>query len=76
MKTIEKILQQYHSKQSNLELRVGQFFCNNFLDEPWYELYYESDTVKAINKINMWLIDNGYTNKMPKKTQENANETK
>ena len=75
MKTIEKLLQEYHSKQSNLEhYRFGQWWCNEYGWAngvcPWSELFYEEDIVKAIDKINMWLIDNGYVHKMPKKTQE------
>lgn len=71
MKTIEKLLQEYHSRESYVKhLRFGQFFCNHYIKEPWSELYYEEDIVKAIDKINMWLIDNCYVHKMPKKTQE------
>tara|TARA_Y100000593_G_scaffold94032_1_gene191302 strand:- start:71378 stop:71599 length:222 start_codon:yes stop_codon:yes gene_type:complete len=71
MKTIEKLLQEYHSRESFVKhLRVGQFFVNFYIEEPWSDLYYEEDIVKAIDKINMWLIDNGYVHKMPKKTQE------
>lgn len=71
MKTIEKLLQEYHSRESFVRyLRIGQFFCNFYIAEPWPELYHETDIVKAIDKINMWLIDNGYTNKMPTKIQE------
>lgn len=78
MKTLEKLLQQYHSKHSNvLHLRFGQWFVNNYIDEPWEELYYEEDVVMAMRKIQTWLRVNGYERKMPKcvqKTEEKTNE--
>ncbi len=71
MKTIEKLLQNYYARQSNQQYRFSQWFLNEYGWDlgicPWPELYYEEDIVKAIDKINMWLIDNGYVNKMPKK---------
>ena len=77
MKTIEKLLQEYHARHSNLKQRMGQWFCNNYIDEPWPELYYEEDIVMAIRKIDTWLTVNGYERKMPKcvqKTEEKTNE--
>lgn len=74
MKTLEKLLQQYHSKQSNLELRFGQWFVNNYINEPWSELYYEDDIVMAIRKIGTWLTVNGYERKMPKCVHEPTEE--
>lgn len=71
MKTIEKILLEYYSKESHVKhLRFGQWFCNHYIAEPWPELFYQTDIAKAIATINMWCIDNGCVNKMPKKTQE------
>lgn len=75
MKTLEKLLQQYHSRQSNiLNLRFGQWFVNNYIDEPWSELYYEEDIVMAIRKIDTWLTVNGCERKMPKCVQESTEE--
>jgi len=71
MRTIEKLLQEYHSRESYVKhLRFGQFFCNFYIVDEWPELYFEEDIVKAIEKVNIWCMDNGYVHKMPKKTQE------
>jgi len=75
MYTIAKLLQAYHSKQSNIEhLRIGQYFLNEYgvllgID-PWPTLYYEEDPTECIKIIDMWLRDNGYQFKsLPKKAK-------
>lgn len=82
MKTIEKLLQAYYSKHSNIEhYRFGQWWCNEYGWNlgvcPWPHLFYCESTVECAKIIEQWLRDNGYENRnLPKKTQENRNETK
>jgi hypothetical protein len=46
-------------------LRLGQLFCNLFIDEPWSELYYEADDAVAESLISGWLRDHQYTDTLP-----------
>lgn len=77
MNTLAKLLQEFHSKQSNIDnLRFSEWFCNNYIDGDWSDLYYEQDITVAVRKIDQWLRDNGKLQKMPKKLEEKTNETK
>ncbi|QDP66632.1 MAG: hypothetical protein Tp1111DCM1126091_138 [Prokaryotic dsDNA virus sp.] len=65
MYTIAKLLQEYHSKQSNVEhLRLGQWFLNEYGWKlgicPWSQLYHEENPAECVKIIDMWLRDNGY----------------
>ena len=56
MNTMAKLLMEYHSKQSNVDnLRFSQWFCNNYIDGDWSDLYYETDITVAVRKIDQWL---------------------
>ena len=48
--------------------RFGQWFCNNFIKEPWPELFYEEDKTKSKTMVEQWLDDNCYVRSMPERT--------
>lgn len=45
--------------------RIGQFFCDRFLKEPWSELYHEDDQGKAVQMIEAWLASHHYIDSLP-----------
>ena len=47
--------------------RLGQYFCNTYIKQPWPELYYEEDGETAFDMIAEWLQDNQYYDKLPEK---------
>nr|DAH57286.1 MAG TPA: hypothetical protein [Caudoviricetes sp.] len=49
--------------------RLGQAFCNDFIKQPWPELYYEEDVNKAETEIYYWLCDNQYIEQLPQKVR-------
>lgn len=73
MYTIAKLLQEFHSKQSNVEhLRLGQWFLVEYGERlnllPWPQLFNETNPAECVKIIDMWLRDNGYQFKgLPKK---------
>jgi len=81
MKTIEKLIQEYYSKHSNIEqYRMGQWWCNEYGWDlgvcPWSQLFYCESTVECVKILDQWLRDNGYENRnLPKKTQEKTNDS-
>lgn len=48
-------------------LRLGQAFCNDFIKEPWPELFYEEDELTAEIVIKNWLTRHHYYATMPPK---------
>lgn len=65
-KPINKVLRQYYDSSERAYLRLGQWFVNRYIDEPWPELFHKEDDSEATTHIAMWLLDNGYTRKIPK----------
>jgi hypothetical protein len=47
--------------------RLGQWFCNKYVKQPWPELYYASDE-RAIPLIAQWLKDHHYDTCLPAKS--------
>lgn len=52
--------------------RLGQAFCNDFLREPYPELYYEVDDKKAEQMIKEWLTLHHYYATMPPKLKRKS----
>lgn len=68
MKSIEDLKEEYaQSLQFDHSIRFGQYFCNNYLNQPYPVLYYETDFERALNKINDWLILHNYQDELPQK---------
>lgn len=62
------LVYEYHCKSSEARhLRLGQWFCNNYLKQPWPELYYQEDEKKAEEMIEKWLDDHQYVRNVPDK---------
>lgn len=61
MKSLNELIEK--SKTSNQ--RLGQFFCTEYIKEPWPSLYHTEDDNKAKRLIMTWLIDHNYTESLP-----------
>jgi len=61
-----KLLMDDYCKENRHE-RLGQYFCNRYIKQPWPELFHETDTPTAANMIEEWLANNQYTDTMPQK---------
>lgn len=69
MHTINKVLRQYYDSSHRSQQRLGQWFVNTYCDGNWPELFHEENDKVSVEKIYIWLLDNGCTNRMPKKVQ-------
>lgn len=49
--------------------RLGQAFVNDFIKQPWPELFYNNDIAKCLIMIENWLHQNQYYVDMPQKVQ-------
>lgn len=66
--SINKVLREYYDSKSRSQQRLGQWFVNNYVgDSNWPHLFYEANDKEAVDKIYMWLLDNGFEKRMPKK---------
>jgi hypothetical protein len=63
--TLIEIIKKWWADGRPKHLRLGQYFCNLFIEEPWPELYYEGDDDTAAAKIEEWLIRHHYTEEFP-----------
>ena len=61
-----RLLRKYYDSYERVHVRLGQWFVNHYCSSSWPELFYEENDRVAIDKIYMWLLDNGYTKRMPK----------
>ncbi len=69
MKTLTTIVANYTAGYAPI-LRLGQYFVNVYIKQPWPELFYESDNNKAASMIEQWLTNLHYTDTMPPKLRE------
>lgn len=68
--TINKILREYYDSSDRSKIRLGQWFVNHYYEGTWSELFHEENDKISVDKIYMWLIDNGCANRMPKRVQK------
>lgn len=62
MKSIHMICEMY-CKTSGV--RLGQWFCNNYVKVPFPELYYCEDDNLSKQIIKEWLVNNCYFDTLP-----------
>lgn len=66
LESTQKILN-LHAREKNKHLRLGQFFCNEFVEGIWPELYDEENNETATAVIEKWLSDRYYWATIPDK---------
>lgn len=73
--TFQEWLDDYWANRSVSE-RLGQAFCNDFIEKGWPDLYYENTVSVAMTKIEGWLHAHHYDayhgDKLPSR-RNNAN---
>lgn len=62
-----QFIMDYDRLPASSGVRMGQHFCNTYIEQPWPELYYETNPWKAMDMIVEWLQDNQYYDKLPEK---------
>lgn len=64
--SIQQLMGDYN-REGRPHLRLGQYFCNEYVKYSWPELYYEEDNRKAIRMITTYLTHYQYENELPAK---------
>lgn len=68
MKTFDKLVNDWvRSGQSE---RLGQYFCNNYINHAWPELYYLNDFEECKTIICAWLNITMNIDTLPEKISE------
>lgn len=70
MDLVNKLLKEYYDSSERLYLRLGQWFVTNYVSEeylPWPELFYCENTTECVKMIDIFLQDNGYKKRLPKR---------
>ena len=67
---ILQVLDNYYGESDPKHIRLGQYFCNNYIKSAWPELFYEESRPKATDLIHNWLDDNNYFYDLPEKLGE------
>lgn len=62
--TFDRIYSKWEREAYPKGLRLGQWFCSEYIKGQWAELFYV-DTYRARELIRQWLTDMQYTDNMP-----------
>jgi len=65
MQSLKFLMSEYYKE--NRHERLGQYFCNRYIKQAWPELFHERDASAAADMIEKWLVDNQYTDTLPRK---------
>ena len=64
--SINRVLRNYYDSTARSDQRLGQWFVNTYVSSGWPELFYEEVDNVSVDKIYIWLLDNGCEYRMPK----------
>jgi len=62
---LDKFHRKYITSPDSKHLRFGQMFVNLYIKEPWPELFYEREEMKAAYLIADWLDKHQYFTELP-----------
>lgn len=69
MRSVNLLMSRFR-KEGQESQRLGQFFCNTFIKDPWPELYYEEDDIQSLKMIESWLSSHHYLDTLPVTVKE------
>lgn len=64
-RSLDRIIAKHKHLYPNNEIRLGQYFCNEYVKDSWPNLFYEEDDKSSQALIQLWLNSNRYANVMP-----------